>query len=255
MYLTTLAAALTLFFLLWILSLAMKDASVVDRYWGIAFIVIASATSAATEGFETRSRLVLVLVTLWGARLSLYITVRNLGGGEDFRYRAMRERWGTRFPIVSLATVFGLQALLAWIVSLPVQAAIAAVFPARLTALDRIGVAVWIVGFAFEAVGDWQLSRFRAKARNRGRLLTTGLWKYSRHPNYFGDALQWWGLWLIAAATGAWWTVVGPLLMTLLLLRVSGVTLLEKRLRRSREGYEDYCRRTSAFVPTRPRRV
>lgn len=255
MFLTTLAAVLTLFFLLWLASLVLKDASIVDRFWGIAFLVIASAASSATEGFETRSRLVMLLVAAWGLRLSLYITMRNLGEGEDYRYQAMRRYWGAKFPLVSLASVFGLQALVAWVVSLPLQAAIAAVFPAEITTLDRLGVAVWAVGFFFEAVGDWQLARFKADPRHAGQLMDRGLWRYTRHPNYFGDAVQWWGIWLIAAATGAWWTAIGPALMTVMLLRVSGVTLLEKRLKKSRPAYEEYCRRTSPFFPLPPRQA
>ena len=252
--LSTLGTTLALFFLIWIASLVFRDASIVDRFWGVAFLVIASATSAASEGFEARARLVLLLTAVWGLRLSLHITVRNLGAPEDYRYRAMRRHWGTMFPLVSLVTVFGLQALLAWIVSLPIQAAISAVFPARLTVLDKLGLAIWIAGFLFEAVGDWQLARFKADPRHRGELMDRGLWRYTRHPNYFGDAVQWWGLWLFAAATGAWWTAVGPALMTFLLVRVSGVALLEKRLQKTRPEYEAYCRRTSAFVPMRPRK-
>jgi steroid 5-alpha reductase family enzyme len=252
--LSILGAVLSLFVLLWLASLVAKDASIVDRFWGIAFIVIASAASAAGDGYEMRARLVVLLVALWGLRLSFYITVRNLGAGEDYRYRAMRREWGKQFPLASLFTVFLLQGLIAWIVSLPVQAAIAADTPAQLTLLDMLGVLVWTTGFLFETVADWQLARFKDDPRNRGRLLDRGLWQYTRHPNYFGDALQWWGLWLFAAATGAWWTAVGPALMTFLLLRVSGVSLLEKRLRSSKPEYEEYCRRTSAFFPMRPSR-
>ena len=253
--LSTLGVILVLFFLLWLASLVLRDASIVDRFWGIAFLVIASATSAATEGFEGRARLVLLLTAVWGLRLSMHVTVRNLGAPEDYRYQAMRRHWGARFPLVSLVTVFGLQALLAWIVSLPVQAAISAVFPTHFTVLDKLGVVVWTAGFLFETVGDWQLARFKADPRSRGKLMDRGLWRYTRHPNYFGDAVQWWGLWLFAAATGAWWTAIGPAVMTFLLVRVSGVAMLERRLRRSRPEYEDYCRRTSAFVPLPPRRA
>ena len=175
--LSTLGTTLALFFLIWIASLVFRDASIVDRFWGVAFLVIASATSAASEGFEARARLVLLLTAVWGLRLSLHITVRNLGAPEDYRYQAMRRHWGAMFPLVSLVTVFGLQALLAWIVSLPIQAAISAVFPARLTVLDKLGLAIWIAGFLFEAVGDWQLARFKADPRHRGELMDRGLWR------------------------------------------------------------------------------
>lgn len=253
--LSTLFVVLVFFFLVWIASLVVKDASIVDRFWGIAFLVIASSVSAATHGYEDRAQLVTFLVVVWGLRLSLHITVRNLGQPEDYRYQQMRRHWGARFPLVSLATVFGLQAVVAWIVSLPLQAAISATTPAELTALDSLGLVVWSIGFFFEAVGDWQLARFKADPLSKGQVMDRGLWRYTRHPNYFGDTLVWWGIWLFAAATGAWWTAVGPILMTVLLLRVSGVTLLEKKLRSSRPEYEAYCRRTSAFFPLPPRRA
>jgi steroid 5-alpha reductase family enzyme len=249
-----LGTVLTLYVLLWVGSLMFKDASIVDRFWGISFLVIASAASAASDGFESRARLVTLLVSLWGLRLSFYITVRNLGAGEDYRYRAMRRRWGKQFPLASLFTVFLLQGVIAWIVSLPVQAAIAADSPAHLTVLDALGIVVWSAGFLFESIADWQLASFKDDPRNRGRLMDRGLWRYTRHPNYFGDAVQWWGLWLFAAATGATWTAIGPLVMTYLLLRVSGVALLERRLQTSKPGYEDYRRRTSAFIPMKPSR-
>jgi steroid 5-alpha reductase family enzyme len=253
--LSTLETTLGLFFVLWLASVVMKDASIVDRFWGVAFLVIAVAASAATDGYEGRAHLVIALVAIWGLRLSLHITVRNLGAPEDYRYQAMRRYWGATFAVASLVTVFGLQAVLAWVVSLPVQAAIAATGPKYLTLLDGLGVAVWTAGFLFEAVGDWQLAAFKADPRNRGALMDRGLWRYTRHPNYFGDAVQWWGLWLLAAATGAWWTAIGPAVMTILLVRVSGVAMLERRLRKSKPEYEDYCRRTSAFLPMRPHRA
>ncbi len=253
MLLTTFAAILTLFVMLWVASLLLHDASIADRFWGIGFLIIASSASAATDGAVVRAHLVLALTAIWGVRLSLYIMMRSIGAGEDFRYRQMRRHWGESFPLVSLVTVFGLQAAIAWIVSLPVQAAIVARTPAGLTLLDFAGLAVWTAGFLFETIADFELARFKADPRNRGRLLDRGLWRYSRHPNYFGDALAWWGLWLIAGATGAWWTAVGPALMTFLLLRVSGVSLLEKNLRKGHGDYESYSRRTSSFVPMPPR--
>lgn len=253
MLLSTLWTLAAFFLVLWVASVAVRDASIVDRFWGLAFVVVATAASAATDGAVDRARLVTILITIWGLRLSLHITARNLGHAEDYRYQAMRRHWGERFPVVSLVTVFGLQAVIAWIVSLPLQAAISAPMPEDLGLLDFLGLVVWTGGFLFEAVGDWQLTAFQADARNRGRVMNRGLWRYTRHPNYFGDAVQWWGIFLFAAATGAWWTAVGPALMTLLLLRVSGVALLEKKLRKSRPGYEEYVRRTSAFLPRPPR--
>lgn len=251
--LSNLGVVLVLFFLLWIASVILRDASIADCFWGIAFLIIASATSSATEGFETRARLVVVLTAIWGLRLSFHIMMRNLGAPEDHRYRRMRKRWGADFPLASLPAVFGLQAVIAWVVSLPLQAAISAVFPNHLTPLDVLAIIVWTAGFLFEAVADLQLARFKSNPANTGTVMTHGLWRYTRHPNYFGDAVVWWGLWLFAAATGAWWTAIGPALMTFLLLRVSGVKMLEEHLRRTKPGFEAYRRRTSSFLPLPPR--
>jgi steroid 5-alpha reductase family enzyme len=151
--------------------------------------------------------------------------------------------------------VFGLQAALSWVVSLPVQGGQVPADPDGLVLLDYVGIVVWATGLAFESIGDWQLARFKADPANLGEVMDRGLWRYTRHPNYFGDFLVWWGLYLVALATvDAWWTVVGPLVMSVLLIRVSGAALLERSLRKRRPGYEDYVRRTSAFFPRRPRR-
>jgi steroid 5-alpha reductase family enzyme len=244
------AAAMTL---LWLLSLRLRDASIADLFWGAGFVLVAWLAASAPGGDPARRALTLALVTVWGLRLSIHLLRRNLGHGEDPRYRAMREGHGDRFPWVSLFTVFGSQGVLMWVVSLPLQVSVTAPAPAGLTAMDLLGAALWAMGFLFEAVGDWQLTRFRAEASNRGKALDTGLWRYTRHPNYFGDALQWWGFGCLAFATGAFWTVLSPVLMTLLLLKVSGVALLEKDIAERRPAYRDYVRRTSAFFPWFPR--
>ncbi len=249
-----LAALAAMFLLLWPASLVLRDASIVDRFWGLAFVLVGATCWVGTDEPTLRARLALLLTTAWALRLSLHITLRNFGQGEDPRYVAMRRHWGARFGLVSLGTVFGLQAFLAWVVSLPLQAAVTSAAPSGLTPLDAAGVVAWIAGFAFESVGDRQLARFRSDPANRGKVMDRGLWAWTRHPNYFGDALQWWGIGLLAAATGAWWTAVGPAVMTFLLMRVSGVPMLEKQMKRSRPGYEEYARRTSAFVPWPPRR-
>jgi len=199
-----------------------------------------------------RALLVLTLVTVWALRLSIHITWRNKGHGEDPRYQAIRDRNEPNFSIKSLYLVFGLQAVLAWIISLPTLGAILSRRP--LTVLDAAGVALWLLGVTFEAGGDWQLARFKALPENRGRVMDRGFWRYTRHPNYFGDFCVWWGLYLIAAGSGAWWSLVGPLLMSVLLMRVSGVTLLEKDIAERRPGYVDYRRRTNAFFPGPPKR-
>ena len=251
---TTLASILFLMFLLWLVSLALKDASIVDTFWGVGFTIIAWICFAITDGYAPRKLIIAVLVTIWGLRLATHIFRRNHAKGEDFRYRRMRARYQERFAIVSLFTVFGLQGLLMWVVSLPIQAAQVSPVPDRLTLLDVAGVAIWVVGFVFEAVGDYQLMRFKADPNNAGKVMGRGLWAYTRHPNYFGDAVLWWGLFLIALATpGSLWTMIGPAIMTFLLMKVSGVALLEKSLVKTKPEYQDYIRRTSAFFPWIPR--
>jgi steroid 5-alpha reductase family enzyme len=239
---------------LWVASLAARDASLADRFWGPGFVVVAALGAACGAGAPSRRLLVLALVAIWGLRLGWHIHRRNRGHGEDPRYAAMRARHGERFAWVSLFTVFLLQGALLLVVALPLVAAATAPTPPALGALDAAAVAVWLVGFLFEAVGDAQLARFKADPANRGLVMDRGLWRYTRHPNYFGDALLWWGLFLFAAAVGSWWTAAGPALMTWLLLRVSGVALLEMGLAASRPGYADYVARTSAFLPWPPRR-
>lgn len=235
--------------LVWLLSLKLKDASIVDIFWGAGFAMIAVVSFAVADGAAPRKWLTLVLAVVWGARLAWHIGSRNIGRGEDYRYQAMRRRHGARFPIVSLYTVFALQGALMWIISLPLQAAQVAAVPDHLTALDYAGALVWLVGFGFEAVGDWQLRRFKSDPANAGKLMDRGLWALTRHPNYFGDAMVWWGYFLIACAAGAWWTIFSPALMTFLLMKVSGVAMLEKNLRKTKPEYEAYARRTNAFFP------
>ena len=251
--LTTAIGTLVAQLLLWLLSLRLRDASIVDIYWGLGFAQIAVITSALAGGYPWRKLLLALLTVAWGVRLGLYLCWRNAGRGEDYRYQAMRRHYGARFPLLSLATVFGLQGVLMWLVSLPVQFGQFAAMPAQLTRLDWAGGALWLVGIGFESVGDWQLARFKADPANAGAVMDRGLWRYTRHPNYFGDACAWWGLWLIAAAGGAWWTALSPALMTFLLLRVSGVAMLERTIGKRRPEYAAYVARTSAFVPWFPR--
>jgi steroid 5-alpha reductase family enzyme len=250
----TLGVTVVFMTLVWLLSLARHDASVVDPFWGLGFIVAAVSYFLFTDGFQGRRILVAVLVCLWGLRLGIYLAWRNRGKGEDPRYRAMRAKRPKSFWWFSYLQVFLLQALLLWIVAAPIAAAQGGAEPTHFTALDFVGVAVWIVGFLFEVVGDAQLALFRRNPANKGKVLRTGLWRYTRHPNYFGEAVIWWGVWLIAAAAHGYWSVYGPVVLTLLLLRVSGVTLLEKSLKESKPGYAEYVSRTSAFIPWPPRK-
>lgn len=251
--LTCLGAVMAVMLVLWLVSLALKDASIVDIFWGPNFALIAWLSFALGGGAEPRRWLMAALVSAWGLRLGIYLARRNHGRGEDPRYQEMRRRIGPRFPLISLGSVFCLQGAILCVVSLPVQAAAAARSPAALTWIDGLGAAVWAVGLFFEAVGDAQLARFRRDPANRGKVMDQGLWRYTRHPNYFGDFLVWWGLYLPALATGAWWTAIGPALMSFLLMRVSGVPLLEQAMRQ-RPGYAEYVARTSGFFPRPPRR-
>jgi steroid 5-alpha reductase family enzyme len=247
-----LAWLLVAFTLLWGLSLRLRDASIADPFWGPGFVLVAVAYVWAGGGTGSRGLMLLTLVGLWAARLGLHLLVRNRSHGEDPRYAAMRDRHGKSFPARSLVVVFWLQAVLVWVVSAPILGGVTSSAP--IGAWDAAGAAVSLLGLAIEAMADAQLARFRADPDSRGKVLDTGLWRFSRHPNYFGDAVFWWGLAVIALAGGSWWSPVGPLVMTGLLLKVSGVTLLEEGLRRSRPGYEAYVRRTSAFVPWFPRK-
>lgn len=252
--LMTLVATAALMLCVWLLSLLQRNASIVDVFWGLGFVLIAHIACVLGGGYSGRKLLVTSLVTVWGVRLAVYLLWRNWGQEEDYRYRAMRKRHGERFPWVSLYTVFGLQGALMWVISLPVQVAQISPVPARLTWLDGLAALLWAVGLLFESVGDWQLARFKADATNHGKVMDRGLWAYTRHPNYFGDAVAWWAFFLVALATpGGLWTVISPLLMTFMLMRVSGVALLERKLVKTRPEYDAYRRRTNAFFPWFPR--
>lgn len=240
---------------LWLVSLRLKDVSIVDIVWGPGFVVLAGVYFLLTSGDTSRKVLLMVLVAVWGIRLAVHIGVRNLGKGEDKRYQTFRKADGSRYWWISLFQVFLLQAALMLIISAPLLAAEFSPQPDHLTILDWIGAGLWIVGFTFETLGDWQLTQFKSNPANKGMVLDKGLWRYTRHPNYFGEAVLWWGYFLIALATpsGAW-TVFSPLLITFLLVRVSGVRLLEKTIVDTRRGYARYMQTTSAFLPWFPRR-
>jgi steroid 5-alpha reductase family enzyme len=237
---------------LWLVGLRLWDVSIVDLGWGVGFVIVGWIAFALGDGNGARRLLLAVLVSAWGLRLAAYLLVRKLSEpGEDPRYTAIRQRRGPRFPFTSLGVVFVFQGALIWVVSLPVQAA--APQPTRLGLPDALGVTLWAIGLFFEVVGDAQLRRFTRDPANRGRVLDQGVWRYTRHPNYFGDLLVWWGLFLVGlAAGGTAWTVVGPLVMSILLVRVSGKRLLEARLG-ERPAYAAYMARTSGFVPLPPR--
>lgn len=236
----------------WTLSTVIRDASIVDIVWGAGFVVVAWSSWITSDADGLAALAVRVCVTVWGLRLAGYLAWRNLGKGEDFRYQAMRRKYGARFPLISFVTVFLLQGALMWVVSLPVQV-VHDVDPQASPVLV-VGVAVWAIGLAFEVVGDLQLARFKADPASAGRVMDTGLWRYTRHPNYFGDFLVWWGIAIMALSNVASMVgVIGAVVMSVLLMRVSGVPMLEHSMAKRRPGYVEYQRRTSAFFPRPPR--
>ena len=254
MALAGLGIVLIMLTVVWLISVRLQDASLADICWGLGFVLLAWLYCLLSPVTTPRSWLVAALVTVWGVRLSAHIFSRHRGRGEDSRYQAMRASQGPGFWWRSLLTVFWLQGALLWFVALPVLVAARAAQPATLTVVDGLGLLLFAVGFGFEAIGDSQLARFKADPRHRGQVLDSGLWRYTRHPNYFGDAVLWWGLYAIAAATpNGWMTLLSPAVMTALLVRVSGVSLLEAGLKASKPGYQDYIARTSAFLPWFPR--
>jgi steroid 5-alpha reductase family enzyme len=239
--------------IVFLISLIKKDSSIVDIAWGIGFILVAVLTFFLKEGIEARHILVTVLVFVWGTRLATHIAVRNKGRREDFRYAQWRKDWGKWFVLRNFFQIFMLQGFLLLIIAYPVML-INHSAQAGITFVDIIAITLWLIGFFFEAVGDYQLSKFKRKPENKGKIMMQGLWKYTRHPNYFGETVMWWGVFLITISVKHGWTaIISPLLITLLLLRVSGVTMLEKKYVGNKD-FEVYAKRTSAFFPWSPKK-
>ncbi len=239
----------------WLISLPLRNASIVDITWGLGFVVVAWAVRLGADGYVPRQNLLVALTSIWGLRLGGYLWWRNHGKGEDFRYRAMRKKAGSSFPLRSLVTVFALQGVIMWTVSLPVQLGQVDESGDAWPVFAVIGTALWLVGMAFETGGDIQLARFKADPANQGQLLTTGLWAWTRHPNYFGDFAVWWGIALVAfpqmpGPIG----VIGAATISFMLVKVSGVAMLERSLTKRKPGYDEYVARTPAFLPRPPRR-
>ncbi|MBX7170317.1 MAG: DUF1295 domain-containing protein [Pyrinomonadaceae bacterium] len=228
-----------------IVSLIKKRNDVADIFWGIGFILVAWTSFFLAESFNNRALLVNVLVTIWGLRLAFHIGLRNRGKGEDFRYKAWRESWGKTFYWRSYLQVFILQGFFLFLISLP----LVFVNPgnAEFSLFDVLGLLIWLIGFFFEAVGDYQLLQFTKNAENKGKIIQTGLWKYTRHPNYFGEVVLWWGIFFFALPFG-FWTIISPLTITFLILYVSGIPMLEKKYENNPE-FAEYKKRTSAFFP------
>jgi steroid 5-alpha reductase family enzyme len=251
-WVTALPPLLVLALVAWAIATARRNVGLVDLFWSLFFLAAAVCYALSGSGNETRIWMVLVLVATWSLRLSAHLAHRNWNAPEDHRYHAIRRRNEPGFAWKSLYLVFGLQAALAWLISAPLAAAIAA--PAPLGPIDIIGAAIAASGIGFETIADAQLARFRANPANAGGVMNQGLWRYSRHPNYFGEFCTWWGLYAIALGAGGWWTVFSPLLVSVLLLKVSGVALLEKDIGSRRPAYRDYTANTNAFFPGARRR-
>ncbi len=239
---------------LWLFSLYKNDVSIVDRFWGLCFVALHTFNIATTGWGNSRAQLAWILVTLWGTRLSWHIHRRNQGKPEDYRYQKMRDRWGPSFRFTSLFIIFWFQGILAWVIGLPLWLTTR---EAGLWSLwDGVGVLLWLIGFLCEAVGDFQLQKFKSNPANRGRVMDSGLWAYTRHPNYFGDACLWFGFFFLGVGADpirGWLFAFAPVLMTFFLVRVSGVALLEQSMAQ-RPGYAEYQKRTSGFIPWPPKR-
>ena len=237
----------------WLISVVRKNVTIVDSMWSLFFLIgllVYAPSSLAEFTLFSRKALLLLAVALWALRLTGYLTWRNRHPHEDRRYQVIRKN-NEPFWIKSFYIVFALQAVLAWFISMPLFGAVQSDAP--LNALDLIGLLLWLLGFSWEALGDFQLARFKANPDNASKVMDNGLWSLSRHPNYFGECCLWWGYYLLACAAGAWWSLPAPLLMTFLLLKVSGVVMLEKDIGERRPAYAQYIQRTNAFFPWRRR--
>lgn len=250
-YLDALWVMLIMAFLAWLLSLKLKNVAIVDSLWSMMFLAAAMTYQYQSTEINLRSLILFSLVALWSIRLSLHLSIRNWGEPEDRRYREIRVNNQPNFEWKSLYLVFGLQAVLAWVISVPLLIAFSA--PVELSLYDLIPLSLFLLGLIFESVADLQLLNFRFDRTRQKNVLRSGLWHYSRHPNYFGEFCIWWSFYLFALPSGGWWAVYAPALMSILLLKVSGVGLMEKNMPSRRPDYADYMATTNAFFPGLPR--
>ena len=233
----------------------ITNASIVDIFWGAGFVVVNTFYVFHLEKIEPRNLLVSVLVLIWGLRLTMYLAYRNIGKGEDYRYQEFRKNYGEkRYWWFSYFQVFLLQGVLILIISFPLFGVHYSGSSAPLFWLDYLAILTWAIGFIFEAGGDYQLYRFKKNQKNKGKVLNTGFWKYTRHPNYFGDVLVWWSYGLFSIAAGGYWQVIGAIFMTFLIIKVSGVALLEKTLHNTKPKYKEYVEKTNSFFPWFPKK-
>ncbi len=246
---------LVLVSLLWIWSVFIKNVSIVDLFWGFGFVLVNAFYVFMSDEVNAREILILCLVSIWGLRLTFYLAWRNIGKGEDFRYQEFRRNYGPkRYWWFSFFQTFLLQGALIMIISLPLLGIHSSTSSGELTILDYLGILVWLIGFTFEAGGDYQLVRFKRNLANKGKVLNTGFWKYTRHPNYFGDSAVWWAYAIFSFAAGSYWQIIGSIVMTLLIIKVSGVALLEKTLNDTKPQYRAYIEKTNSFFPWFPKK-
>lgn len=246
---------LVLVSLLWIWSIFLNNVSIVDIFWGIGFVVVNAFYLFMSDEINIRKILISSLVSIWGLRLAIYLAIRNIGKGEDFRYQEFRKNYGPkRYWWFSFFQTFLLQGVLIMIISLPLLGIHSSTNSGELNILDYLGITVWLIGFAFEAGGDFQLARFKRDAANKGKVLNTGFWKYTRHPNYFGDSAVWWAYAIFSIAAGSYWQIIGSVIMTLLIIKISGVALLEKTLNDTKPQYREYIEKTNSFFPWFPKK-
>ena len=242
--------------LLWVVSVIFKNVSIVDLFWGLGFVLASGLYFLKTGGYEPRKVILIVLVSIWGIRLSVYLAWRNIGKGEDFRYKQFRKNYGEkRYWWISFFQTFLLQGIFMWLISAPLLGAQYYGQYKSLGIVDIIGVIFWIIGFCFEAGGDYQLALFKSDPSNRSKVLDKGFWRYTRHPNYFGDSAIWWCYGFLCLASGSWLPILGSILMTALIIKVSGVALLEKSLKEQKPQYKEYIEKTSAFLPWFPKKT
>ena len=241
--------------LLWIWSVFIKNVSIVDIFWGVGFVVVNTFYVFMSGELNARKIVILTLVCIWGFRLAIYLAIRNIGKGEDFRYQEFRQNYGPkRYWWFSYFQTFLLQGILIMIISLPLLGINYNNSNGNLQILDYLGIIIWLIGFTFETVGDFQLSNFKRDSKNKGKILHTGLWKYTRHPNYFGDSAVWWAYGIFSIAAGSYWQAIGAVIMTLIILKISGVSLLEKTLKETKPQYKEYIQKTSSFIPWFPKK-
>lgn len=234
----------------WIISIILKNSSIVDFFWGLGFIMVSVVSIFLSQIVCLKNYLVLIMVSLWGSRLAIHILIRNWGKGEDYRYQNFRKKAGKNWWIISLFKVFMLQGAILFIISLGIQYINLSLNNLNISIINIIGIFIFLTGFLCESISDIQLYRFVNTKDNNGKVINKGLWKYSRHPNYFGESLIWWGIFFFAIISfESLILIISPLLITFLIYKVSGVKMLEKDLVKQIPGYKNYMDTTSAFIP------